>query len=79
MKNLIEGMTTMIMISLVSIVLLSLILVEFTFIKNRNIFYQKYEEALVNGQENIEITQSFEVDIPFIGDGLSFSIKGWTR
>lgn len=79
MKNLIEGMTTIIMLSIISFMLLTIILSESVLIKNRNIYLRKYEDALVNGEENKYVEHLFEFNMPFIGGNVQYKISGYTR
>lgn len=79
MKNLIESMMNIVMLSIISFILLTLILIEAPLIKNRNIYYQKYENALASGEANKYVKHEFKIKIPFIGGNISYTLDGYTR
>ena len=81
MKNLIDGLVSMVFISIVSILLMSLVLTESKIIENRNSFFELYEEKLTNGETNVEISsEPFSLEIPFVGTIVdSYVFKGYIK
>ena len=72
---------SIVFVSVISVLLISLILVESQIIQNRNDFYMEYESKLVANERGKEVIVSTDpISLPIIGEIVgSYEIRGYIK